>query len=349
MALHLITGGSGYVGCHIARRLLELGEDVRVMDLWIDPQIDQRIDFYQGDVTNIEDVNKAIQGVDYVHHNAALVPLTKAGSEFDKVNYIGTKNVIKTALQNNIKHVAHMSSSAIYGIPESVPINSKTKLKPLEIYGRSKKKADDYITGLISHGKPISTIRPRTIVGKERLGIFEILFEWIHDQANIFIIGKGDGLFQFIHIDDLVEVSVKSCLMEKRGIFNVGAENFGTLRQDLNSLITYAKSSSRVIGLPVSITIFILKTLDLLRLSPLGPWHYLTYHKPFYFDIGETKKTLDWKPKYSNIDILTESYEWYIENIDEHIDEMASNKGSLHRKPLKKGLLNLAKKVSKIF
>ena len=58
-----------------------------------------------------------------------------------------------------------------------------------------------------------------------------------------------------------------------------------------------------MIGLPVSITIFILKTLDLLRLSPLGPWHYLTYHKPFYFDIGETKKTLDWKPKYSNIKI----------------------------------------------
>ena len=113
-----------------------------------------------------------------------------------------------------------MSSSAIYGIPESVPINSKTKLKPLEIYGRSKKKADDYITGLISHGKPISTIRPRTIVGKERLGIFEILFEWIHDQANIFIIGKGDGLVQFVHIDDLVEnittVTPSGTIMSRR-------------------------------------------------------------------------------------------------------------------------------------
>ena len=242
-----------------------------------------------------------------------------------------------------------MSSSAIYGIPKSVPINAKTKLEPLEIYGRSKKKADDYITNLISRGEPISTIRPRTIVGKERLGIFEILFEWIHDEANIFIIGKGNGLFQFLHIEDLVESSIKACLMQKPGIFNVGAEDFGTLREDLNSLIAHAKSPSKVIGLPVSVTIFILRVLDLLRLSPLGPWHYLTYHKPFYFDISKTKQALEWRPKYSNKDILIESYEWYVKNIDQFSLDDNPNKGSMHRKPLRKGLLDLAKQISKIF
>jgi len=350
MALHLITGGSGYVGSHIARRLLELDEDVRVIDLWCDLETDQRIEFFQGDITKTEDINKALVGVDYVHHTAALVPLTKAGNNFEKVNYIGTKNVINASLENNVRHIAHMSSSAIYGIPKTVPINDKTKLEPLEVYGRSKKKADDYVTNLISSGKPISTIRPRTIIGKERLGIFEILFEWIHDQANIFIIGKGDGLFQFVHVKDLIEISIKSCLMEKPGVFNVGAEEYGTLREDLNSLITYANSSSKVIGLPVSITIFLLKTLDLLRLSPLGPWHYLTYHKPFYFDITQTKNVLNWTPKYSNKDILTESYEWYVNNIDEFsFDNNPQIRGSMHRKPLRKGLLRLAKQISRIF
>ena len=106
---------------------------------------------------------------------------------------------------------------------------------------------------------------------------------------------------------------------------------------------------SSTFGLPVSVTIFILRVLDLLRLSPLGPWHYLTYHKPFYFDISKTKQALEWRPKYSNKDILIESYEWYVKNIDQFSLDDNPNKGSMHRKPLRKGLLDLAKQISKIF
>jgi nucleoside-diphosphate-sugar epimerase len=181
------------------------------------------------------------------------------------------------------------------------------------------------------------------------LGIFEILFEWIHDNANIFIIGKGDNLFQFVHIDDLVETSINACLMEKPGIFNVGAEEFGTLRDDLVSLIQHAQSRSRVIGLPVSLTIAILRIMDVLRLSPLGPWHYLTYHKPFYFDIEQTKETLEWQPKYSNIEILTTAYDWYVQNMDDFRYSSGNKSGSMHRQPLKKGMLNFAKLLSKLF
>ena len=349
MNLHLITGGSGYVGSHISKRLLELGERVRIMDLWKEADLDPNIEFFKGDVTNPEDVIKALEGVNYVHHTAALVPLTKAGKNFERVNFHGTQIVIEKSLENKIKHISHISSSAIYGLPRTVPINDDTEYEPLEIYGQSKKKADDYVVNLIKQGIPISTIRPRTIVGKERLGIFEILFEWIHDNANIFIIGSGNNLFQFVHIDDLVETSINACLKEKPGIFNVGAEEFGTLRDDLVSLIQHAKSRSKIIGLPVSLTIGILKIMDILKLSPLGPWHYLTYHKPFYFDINKTKRTLEWQPKYSNIEILTTAYDWYVKNMDDFKHTSENKSGSMHRQPLKKGLLNFAKLFSRLF
>jgi len=349
VSLHLITGGSGYVGSHIAKRLLELGENVRIIDTWQDKNQDNRIDFCKGDITKKKDINSALKDVQFVHHTAALVPLAKAGTDFDRVNYIGTKNVIDSSLKRNVKHVAYISSSAIYGLPNNVPINESTELKPLEIYGRSKKKADDYLVSLIRDGNSVSTIRPRTIVGKERLGIFEILFEWIHDEANIFIIGKGDGLFQFIHIEDLVETSIQACLLNKPGVYNVGAENFDTLRNDLNSLINHANSSSKIIGLPVPITVCILKILDKLRLSPLGPWHYLTYHKPFYFDITSAKDNLEWQPKYSNKDILVQAYDWYVENLEDFKDASNNDFRSIHRKPIKKGVLRLAKMISRLF
>ena len=89
--------------------------------------------------------------------------------------------------------------------------------------------------------------------------------------------------------------------------------------------------------------------MDILRLSPLGPWHYLTYHKPFYFDIEKTKKTLKWQPKYSNTEILTTAYDWYVQNMDDFKFSSGNKSGSMHRKPLKKGLLNLAKLISRLF
>src|SRR5262245_54987624 len=226
MALHLVTGGSGFVGSNVARMLRERGENVRVLDLWRNDEHRPDIDFIRADINDHKAVTKAMCGVDYVHHNVALVPLAKAGARFWTVNVEGTRTALKAAVDAKVKMFAHMSSSAVFGSPSVMPITNDTPLAPIEIYGRAKLAGEELARQAGKDGLPVCIIRPRTIVGTGRLGIFEILFDWIKDNANIYVIGSGDHLFQFVHVDDLCAVSLESCLQLKPGTYNVGAAEF---------------------------------------------------------------------------------------------------------------------------
>jgi len=108
------------------------------------------------------------------------------------------------------------------------------------------------------------------------------------------------------------------------------------------SLIQHANTKSKVVGLPVLGTVSMLKILDVLKLSPLAPWHYLTYHKPFYFDISKPMNELGWKPKYSNEEMLIEAYDWFIENYQ--LDKQKNL--SIHRSPVKQQILKIIKWLS---
>lgn len=340
---HLVTGGSGFVGSTIVRRLVARGERVRVFDLWRAPDLPAEVEFVAGDINDAESVRAAMLGIDYVHHNVALVPLTKAGNDFWKVNVEGTRVALDAARSARVRMFAHMSSSAVFGCPDAMPITNDTPRLPIEIYGRAKKAGEDLVLAAMADGMNASVIRPRTVIGTGRLGIFEILFDWIRDAANIYIIGKGDGLFQFVHADDIADASIASCLGEVVGCFNIGAEKFGTLRSDLEHLCLHAKTGSKVKSLPVLPAIKTLQLLDVVGLSPLSPWHYLTYHKPFHFYSAPSFDALGYRPRYDNRTMMTESYDWFVENFDAG---KSCSGTSVHKKPVKRGILRLLKAIS---
>ena len=340
---HLITGGSGFLGNLIAHRLLELGEDVKILDIWDDHKRSKDIEFINCDIRNAEGVYKAMKGIDIVHHNVAWVPLTKSLRMFNEVNIEGSKIASEQAVRAGVNAFIHMSSSAVFGIPKNCPIHSRTPLNPVEIYGKAKLNGELLVRKVCNKASlPLIVIRPRTILGQGRLGIFQILFEWIKENRNVYTIGEGKGLFQFIHAHDLLAAYILALDKEKSGIYNVGASNFGTLRQTLEGIIKYAGSKSKVKSLPVDLTIGILKTLDILHLSPLAPWHYMTYHKAFYFDVSPLLK-IGWKPQYSNDDMFRESYDWFLSNYEMHKSLKIS---SIHRSPVKQGVLNIVKLLS---
>lgn len=340
---HLITGGSGFLGNLIARRLHQRGERVRVLDVWEDRSRPAEIEFVRCDIRDVTGVARAMQGIDVVHHNVALVPLTKAGAEFRAVNVDGSRIAAEQAVKAGVKSFIHMSSSAIFGAPKSCPVTNDSPMTPVEIYGRAKLEGELAVRDLCNRGGlPLIVIRPRTILGEGRLGIFQILFQWIAENRKIYVIGDGHQPFQFVHAHDLMDAYLLAMDAGRPGVYNVGTNRFGTLREALEHVITHAHSTSRVASLPAGLTINTLRVLDWLRLSPLAPWHYLTYHKAFHFDV-QPLLDLGWKPRYSNDEMFRESWDWFVQHKDRLAAEAAA---SPHRSVVKQRLLGLLKKFS---
>jgi len=227
-------------------------------------------------------------------------------------------------------------------VPARCPIDASTPLAPIEIYGRAKLAGEQAVQEVCARtGMPLIVIRPRTLLGEGRLGIFQILFDWISTARSVYVIGGGEGGFQFLHALDMMDFYMLALDAGRPGVYNVGTDRFGTLRAALENLIAYAGTSSRVRSLPVGPTIAALTALDKLKLSPLAPWHYLTYHKPFSFDVSPLL-AMGWTPRYSNDEMMRESYDWFLAHRGEEVRADAS----AHRKPVREGLLWLLKQLS---
>ncbi len=340
---HLVTGGSGFIGNLVARRLLERGDEVRILDIWEDPSRPREIAYTEASVTDRDRVREAMQGVDVVHHNAALVAQTAAGKKYFEVNVEGSRVVAEEAAKAGVQALIHTSSTSIFGAPDKMPITNDTPTRPFEPYGRSKLEGEHVVDAICArHGIPLITIRPRATLGAGRLGIFQVLFEWIRDNRNVYVIGSGDIGFQFIHAADLMDFYMTALDLGRSGTYNVGTDEFGTLRGDLEKLIAYAGSTSKVVSLPVWPAVNALRVLYYLGVSPLVPWHYMTYHKPCYFDV-QPLLDLGWKPRYSNDAMLQESYDWFVANRDR---QRAAESASPHRAPLRQQVLRLVKRFS---
>lgn len=341
--MNLVTGGSGFIGINLVGELLKRGERVRVIDVApLDQDIARRVEYLKLDIRDRQAVIQACQGIDCIYHIISLVPISKAGRVFWDVNVGGTRNILQGALEYGVKKVVHMSSSSVYDINQKHPLTEESPIKPLGVYARSKYDGELVCYEYQKKGLNINIVRPRTVVGAGRLGVYQILFDWLRRGKKIYLIGPGHNKIQFIHIKDLVDAMISMAKKTDNQIFNIGTEGFGTLRQDLEALIDYAKTGAKIVGLPAGITIGFLKFLDLFNLSPLADWHYLSYSRDFYFDISKAKKMLDWQPRYTNIEMLIESYQWYID----HLQEAQSAIGTTHRKSVKQRLLRFLRDLS---
>ena len=131
-------------------------------------------------------------------------------------------------------------------------------------------------------------MRPKTFIGPERLGVFEILFDWIREGRRIPILGDGSNRYQLLAVEDLVEAIVAAAERDVAGeTFNVGATEFGTVRSDLEGLIATPARAVALRPVPARPAELALRALELARLSPLAEWHYKTAHRDSFVDVVE--------------------------------------------------------------
>ena len=338
----LVTGGAGFLGINLIRHLLAQGEEVVSLDREpFDYPEHERIVEVRGDIRVRDDVLRAARGCDVVVHAAAALPLYPP-DEIHTIDVDGTRTVLDVARSINCARVVHISSTAVYGVPKHHPIAEDAPLVGVGHYGESKIEAERVARDVGRRGLEVVILRPKTFIGPERLGVFEILFDWIREERRIPILGDGSNRYQLLAVEDLVEATVAAAQADVAGeTFNVGATEFGTVRSDLEALVAHAGSGSRLRPVPARPAELALRALELARLSPLAEWHYRTAHRDSFVDVSKAQRLLGFTPRLSNEQALCETYDWYLANRDR-----VGATGVTHRVPWDQRALRLLKRLS---
>jgi len=248
-----------------------------------------------------------------------------------------------SAVKNKIARVIFISSTAVYGVPKKHPLYEDDMVVGVGPYGKSKIQAEALLRSFREKGICASIIRPKTFIGTGRLGVFQILYDWVESGKKIPIIGNGKNRYQLLEVSDLVEAIYLASTVKPdcaNHTFNIGAEKFGTVLEDVGSLCDFAKTGSAVLKTPAWLVKPLLMLLEACKLSPLYKWVYGTADTDSFVSIDKTKELLKWAPKYSNSDALIRSYKWYLE----HKGEIVAGTGITHRIAWNQGILRFFKK-----
>ena len=338
----LVTGGSGYFGSTLRRHLRERGAEVRNFDLVPCDDLGANESFMRGDIRDADAVRHACAAIEIVHHNVAQVPLARDRRLFESVNVTGTERLLAAAHAAGVRKVVYTSSSAVFGVPERNPVTEDMTPRPGEAYGRAKHEGERRCRAWVERGLDVTIVRPRTILGHGRLGIFQILFEWIREGANVPVLGKGDNRYQFVHADDLADACIRAGERAGASLYHAGTDRFGTMAEALEALCRHAGTGSRVRHVPMAPAVWGMKLTSALGLSPLGAYHALMYGRSMYFGLERITHELGWKPRWSNDEMLAESYDWYLA----HRDQVLRTTGaSRHRSPVGQGVLRLVRSL----
>lgn len=339
----LITGGAGFLGINLIRYLLDRGyTSITSLDIAeFDYPEEDKIRVVQGDIRDSGLVRDLVPGTDWLIHAAAALPLYSE-QDIRSTEVQGTRNLLQAALEQRVDRFLYISSTAVYGVPDRYPIYENDPLIGVGAYGQAKIDAEKLCDEFRADGLCIPVIRPKSFIGPERLGAFELLYSWAREGRGFPVVGKGTNRYQLLDVEDLCQAILLCATLPKKqvdDVFNVGAREFTTLKDDFQAVLDAAGHGKRIVPFPRWLAVSGLRMLEVLRLSPLYQWIYETAGKNSAVSIDKACRQLGFEPAYSNIDALLRNYRWYLDNRD-GIKEPA---GVSHRKPWKQGFLGVIK------
>jgi nucleoside-diphosphate-sugar epimerase len=340
----MVTGGAGFLGVNLLRHLRDRGYGLVSLDIAEFPYKDLhgRVRVVRGDIRNRGDVDKAMEGVQLVVHGAAALPLYSA-DDIRTTDVDGTRTVLESALAHGVQRVVHVSSTAVYGIPDHAPVREDDPLHSVGAYGAAKVEAERACLAFREKGLIVPILRPKSFVGPERLGVFALLYEWAAEGRGFPLLGSGRNRYQLLDVEDLCE-AIHICLAGPpatvNDTFNIGAKEFGTIREDYQAVLDRAGHGKRIVTVPAAPAIIALRTLEKLGLSPIYKWVYETVAKDSIVATDKAERVLQFVPRFSNRDALLRNFDWYLQ----HKDTFADSSGVSHRVPWKQGALAILKR-----
>ncbi|MFA5366018.1 MAG: SDR family oxidoreductase [Candidatus Bathyarchaeia archaeon] len=304
----LVTGGAGFIGSHIVDRLISEDTKVRVLDNLstgekkniIQHITKKKCQFIEGDIQDFETVKKATKGVDAVIHQAALVSVTRSVEDpilSNNINVKGSLNLLKAALDQNVKRFVYASSCAVYGDTKKLPNKENTPAKPLSPYAADKLAVEYYAKVFHElYGLETVCLRYFNVYGPRQKpgqysGVISVFVNNLLKNKAPTIYGDGEQKRDFINVKDIVAANILALTHPSAAgdVFNVST------------------------GQPVTINELVETIQKITATTELKP----TYTNPrtgdikySYADITKIQKKLGFKPKIGLEEGLTELVNW---------------------------------------
>jgi nucleoside-diphosphate-sugar epimerase len=287
MEIILVTGSSGFLGS----KVVELGIKGNLKVIGIDlkpPTFDHGMNFQfiQMDVNEIDSINA--EDLSFIVHTASSLPYGNSTSAFEQNNIEAAKKISEFAKAKNA-FLVEIGSSSVYGKPKTIPVSIKTEVSPLDSYARSKLQAEKEIQKILPPDS-YAIIRPRTILGNGRTGIFTIFFNLILRALPIPLPNNGNQVIQFVHVQDLSNLSLYIGRRKISGIWPAASPDPRRLRDYLLNLADVYQL--RINYLPINPAVFekVGGLLHQLKLTKFTPWHFGAFPYDNYV-------TAEWKPE----------------------------------------------------
>ena len=250
---YIVTGGAGFIGSNIVKKLVARGDDVTVIDNLNTGKeenlisVKDKIVFFNDSILNLDLLEKQTQNIDGIFHQAALASVQDSFSkpkEYQSVNVNGTENILKLAKKNNFK-VVYASSSSVYGNPERIPIKESDSKNPINPYAETKLEKERLARKYSEMGVKVIGLRYFNVFGKgqskEYAGVLKLFLERIRDKLPPKINGDGSQFRDFVYVEDVADANILSMDSEvNHEFFNVGTNTSITI---LDLAKTIIKSS----------------------------------------------------------------------------------------------------------
>jgi len=320
----LVTGGTGFTGSHLVKKLISRDINVRVLVRpagKIDTLKELGAEIVTGDIVDKDSVFKAVDGTDGVFHIAAAFREANLPDKaYWDINYGGTKNIIEACLKYKIPRLVHCSTIGVTSSVKNPPADETTPYSPGDVYQESKCKAEKEVLKYIREKNlPASIIRPCAIYGPGDFRLFK-MFKMIA-KKRFLMLGKGNALFHMVYIDDLVNSFISAS--EKRSavgeIFIIGGEKYTTLNELTGLIAKEFDVPPPKIHLPYKPVEILSAAVEYVykpfkKEPPLYRRRVAFFKKNRAFDISKAKELLGYSPEFSLERGIHATAKWYTDN-----------------------------------